>query len=206
MTESTKSWPDFREVDWNDLYPRLLLFGVGKMRPLLWRGQRNGVPPGAMSAQDLVHTAITKALSGERSYNPEQSLFINLCQVISSELSNVVRSSENRKVKMGDEENIINLIDFRDTPEEASIRDDTEDKFREFLRERDSTAAKMADRMILEGETSSLELAQALSMSQRDVENVKKRLRRLTLQYLERDRVLPPRTRRKFTPDFPEPL
>src|SRR4051794_19466383 len=79
------SWPDFREVDWNDLYPRLLAVARGRMGRLRWRGGRSPTAPMAAQAEDFVQTAIRKAMDGLRSYDPTKSLFINLCQIISSD-------------------------------------------------------------------------------------------------------------------------
>src|SRR6266446_6512298 len=60
-------WPDFGRVDWKDVYPRLLLATVGRLRRSRWRRACE------MHATDFVQTAIEKAMSRQRSWDPNRS-------------------------------------------------------------------------------------------------------------------------------------
>ena len=53
-------WPDFGRVDWKDIYPRLFLATVGRLRRLRWHRACE------MHAADFVQTAIEKAMSRQR--------------------------------------------------------------------------------------------------------------------------------------------
>src|SRR5258705_4391977 len=88
---------EWSAINWPDLYRRLMLIAAGKLNRLRWRGGRSGALLGARTAKDIVHDAIVKTMSGERVWNQGNSLFEHLAGVISSEISHLVKSAENRK-------------------------------------------------------------------------------------------------------------
>jgi DNA-directed RNA polymerase specialized sigma24 family protein len=170
-------WPDFRSVNWSDLYPRLLLYAVGRLRRLL----SSRVRP---QCQDFVQRAIEKALSGERSYDRGKTLFQNLCQIISSDISHEVQSYENKHT-VPDGDTVVNLVDYKQNPEETTHYGEFVRDFIYYLESRDDLAKQIADLMINSDITKSAELALTLGASVQTIENTKKRLRRLTEHYLQ---------------------
>jgi hypothetical protein len=81
---------DWTQVDWDDLYPRLLSVAAGRLNRLSWRGKRFGPIPGAKTPKDIVHDAIVKTMTGQRVWNRKYSLFKHLVGVIYGEISNLV--------------------------------------------------------------------------------------------------------------------
>jgi hypothetical protein len=77
------------DKDWEDLHSRLLLFARK------WIGQRSfRVNP---DPKDLANAAIEKTLSGCRPWNSiDFTLFVHLCGVVKSEISNLVTSHDNK--------------------------------------------------------------------------------------------------------------
>jgi hypothetical protein len=59
---------DWTQIDWNDLYPRLLLVADGKLNRLIWRGTRFGLIPGGQTSHDFVQAAIEKTKRGIRAW------------------------------------------------------------------------------------------------------------------------------------------
>jgi len=174
-------WPDLTRVDWIDLYPRLLLNAEGRIRRLWWsRGRPQG--------QDFVQRAILKALSGERTYDRKKTLFENLCQIISSEISHEIESYDNKNVTSEDQ-TVVNIGDYRgETPEDTAYYREMVRRYLDFLGSHDPVARDIADLMINRYVTSSGELAVQLGLAVSQVESGKKRLRRLTLIFCERNK------------------
>jgi DNA-directed RNA polymerase specialized sigma24 family protein len=176
----------FTDLDWEDLYPRLLLATKGRMSRVRWRGQQWATAPMGLLAEDFVQIAIKEAMSGERRYDSSKSLFKNLYQIVSSEISNVVQSYENKNVEHEDDDNIINFVDYRDSPETAAIYTQMVDRFLIYLEARDLPAKQVAEQIILCDLVKSLELSVELRRPVSDIENTKKRLRRLCREYQQK--------------------
>jgi DNA-directed RNA polymerase specialized sigma24 family protein len=174
--EQMDDWPDFKGVDWSDQYPRLLLYAEGRLRRLQW-------PRGRPQSQDFVQRAIEKALSGERKFDSGKTLLHNLCQIISSDIGHEVKSYNNRHVTSEDDA-VVNMVDYRQqNPEEAAHYRQLARHFLDYLDSHDSAARIVADLMINSGITKSNEIAVHRGLSISEIENIKKRLRRLTENY-----------------------
>jgi hypothetical protein len=169
-------WPDFRRVDWKDVYPRLLLATVGRLRRSRWRRA------GEMHATDFVQTAIEKAMSRQRSWDPNRSLFQNLWQVVSSEVSHAAVSYENRNFDSVDEA-IVQISDRRENPENTAIYRSELDHLLHYLSGHDAEAADVANLILNVGITKSIELSVQLKRPVHEIENIKKRLRRHCQKY-----------------------
>jgi hypothetical protein len=169
-------WPDFGRVDWNDVYPRLLLATVGRLRRSRWRREWE------MHATDFVQTAIEKAMSRQRSWNPNLSLFQNLWQVVSSDVSHAAVSYENKNVDPVDE-TIVQISDCRANPEDSAISRSQVDHLLKYLCSHDAEAASIAHLILNAGVTKSSELSVELKRSVSEIKNIKKRLRRLCQKY-----------------------
>jgi DNA-directed RNA polymerase specialized sigma24 family protein len=169
-------WPDFRRVDWKDVYPRLLLATVGRLRRSRWRRA------GEMHATDFVQTAIEKAMSRQRSWDPNRSLFQNLWQVVSSEVSHAAVSYENRNFDSVDEA-IVQGSDRRENPENTAIYRSELDHLLDYLSGHDAESADVANLILNVGITKSIELSVQLKRPVHEIENIKKRLRRHCQKY-----------------------
>jgi DNA-directed RNA polymerase specialized sigma24 family protein len=174
--ERMDDWPDFKGVDWSDQYPRLLLYAEGRLRRLHW-------PRGRPQCQDFVQRAIEKALSGERKFDSGKTLLHNLCQIVSSDISHEVESYNNRHVSFEDDA-VVNMVDYRQqSPEETAHYSHLARHFLDYLGSHDAAARTVADLMINSGITKSTEIAVHRGLSVSEIENIKKRLRRLTENY-----------------------
>ena len=169
-------WPDFGRVNWKDVYPRLLLATVGRLRRS--RGRRAC----EMHAADFVQTAIEKAMSRQRSWDPNRSLFQNLWQVVSSEVSHAAVSYENRNFDPVDE-TIVQISDCRENPEDTAIYRSDLDHLLDYLSGHDAEAADVANLILNVGITKSMELSVQLKRPVYEIENIKKRLRRHCQKY-----------------------
>ena len=132
--------------------------------------------------------AILKALSGERTYDCKKTLFENLCQIISSEISHEIESYDTRNV--GSEGGaVVNIEDYRgESQEDTTYYREMVNRYLDFLGLHDVVAKDIADLMINQYLSTSRELAIQRGLSVREVENGKKRLRRLTLIFCERNK------------------
>ena len=83
-------------TDWNDLWPRLLLFATKRCNRLFWRGQQGDPVPGGLEPGDIVLKVVEQALSGERRWNDKDSFYVFLCGSIASSLNHIAESAENR--------------------------------------------------------------------------------------------------------------
>lgn len=169
-------WPDFSRVDWKDVYPRLLLATVGRLRRSRWRRACE------MHATDFVQTAIEKAMSRQRSWDPDRSLFQNLWQVVSSEVSHAAVSYENKNLDPVDEI-VVQISDCRENPENTAIYRSQLDHLLSYLHYHDAEAASIANLMLNVGVTKSIELSVRLKRPVHEIENIKKRLRRHCQKY-----------------------
>jgi hypothetical protein len=169
-------WPDFRRVNWKDVYPRLLLATVARLRRSRWRRECE------MHATDFVQTAIEKATSRQRSWNPNLSLFQNLWQVVSSEVSHAAVSYENKNLDPVDE-TTVQISDCRQNPEETAIYRSQVDHLLSYLHFHDAEAARIANLVLNAGITKSRDLSIQLKRPVHEIENIKKRLRRHCQKY-----------------------
>jgi hypothetical protein len=130
-----------------------------------------------------VQRAIEKALSGERKFDSGKTLLHNLCQIISSDISHDVKSYNNRHVTSEDDA-VVNIVDYRQqSPEETAHYSQLTRHFLDYLDSCDAAARIVADLMINSGITESNEIAVHRGLSVSEIENIKKRLRRLTQNY-----------------------
>jgi len=169
-------WPDFRRVDWEDVYPRLLLATVGRLRRSRWHRACE------MHATDFIQTAIEKAMSRQRSWDPDRSLFQNLWQVVSSEVNHAAVSYENKNLNPIDE-TVVKVIDYRENPEHSTIYRSEIDHLLNYLSSHDADVASIASLMLNFGITSSIELSDRVKRPVHEIENIKKRLRRHCQRY-----------------------
>ena len=176
---------DWAAQDWDDLVPRLLLFAAGRLRRLIWRGDRRGVPPGAPLPEDLVHEAIAKTIAGQRVWDrTAASLFQHLAGVIASDLNHLAMRAENREVRLtattddGAGDRGADPPDGAPGPEAMSARHSEERALLAFLAARDPLLEHMARLMLHDDLHGTEELACRLDVPAGEVPNMRKRLRR----------------------------
>ena len=174
-----EEWPDFSGVNWGDLYQKLLLFAVRRVRRYSW-------PRDKPQPQEFVQRAILKALSRERIWDCKKNLFENLCQIISNLIYHERNSYDNKNVRnvASDDEAVVNISDCR-TPEDIAYEKELERKLLEYLASYDRVACKIGV-LMLRGVKKSESIAIQLGLSVREIENGKKRLRRLAQNYLNK--------------------
>ena len=175
---------DWAKIDWNDVYPRALLIAAGKLQRLSWRGQPFGAIPGGKTAKDIVQSAIVKTISGERTWDGKKSLLEHLAGVISSEISHMVRSAENRKT-IREDENVHLIADYRDNPETLAIRREQEQQFLCFLENKKSGLRFLAELILYDPDADNSLLINRLNLSSRELESLKRALRRATGDFLK---------------------
>jgi hypothetical protein len=162
---------DWNEVNWSELYPRLLLVAARKLKRLNWNFEK--------SAADFVQESIRKTISQIRPWNHRTvTLYAHLCGVISSEISNAVNSMDNKFV-----ESSSNIVDFfplssEDSPEQFIINKDLKKHFLEILRNKDIELYRFAKHEIFQDEYTGQVLSKKDIRTSKDIDNLRKRLRR----------------------------
>jgi hypothetical protein len=86
-------------------------------------------------------------MSRQRSWNPNLSLFQNLWQVISSEISHATVSYENKNYNPADE-SVVQVSDYRANPEDTAIYKSQVDHLLSYLRSHDPEAASIANLIV----------------------------------------------------------
>jgi hypothetical protein len=178
---------DWTQIDWNDLYPRLLLVAEGRLNRLIWRGKSFGPIPGGYTSHDFVQAAIEKTKGGIRVWNTEISLFQHLAGVILSDINHLANSIENQNTRF-DDQNIIQIEDRRATPEAAAIRKSQEETFLAFLHAKNPNLKTLAFSILHDPvRLGSLELATKLNLSICQLDSLKRALRRATEEFLRNE-------------------
>ena len=181
---------DWTQIDWNDLYPRLLLVAEGKLNRLIWRGTRFGTIPGGQTSHDFVQAAIEKTKTGIRTWNPEVSIFQHLAGIILSDINHLACSIENQITQSTDEK-VIPIEDHRATPEASAIRRSQEETFLAFLQRKNPALRTLAFSILHDPvRLGSLELATKLNLSICQLDSLKRALRRATEQFLKAEHEL----------------
>jgi hypothetical protein len=179
---------DWTKIDWADLYPRLLVVAAARLNRLGWRGKFLGPVPGAKTPKDFVHDAIVKTMAGERIWRRDNSLFDHFVGVICSEISHLVRSAENIRTLQADEK-IIVIADRQDSPETVAARKIQEQKFFDYLETKKPALRELAQFMLYEP-GGAPELAAKLNLSDRELDSLKRALRRATEEFVEAEEAL----------------
>jgi len=181
---------DWTQIDWNDLYPRLVLVAEGKLNRLTWRGSRFGPVPGGQTSHDFVQAAIEKTKGGIRAWNPEISIFQHLAGVVLSDINHLANSMENQ-ITHCDDEKVIPIEDHRATPEASAIRKSQEETFLSFLQAKNPKLRILAFSILRDPvRLGSLELANKLNLSICQVDSLKRALRRATEEFLKNEHEL----------------
>ena len=90
----------FEQQDWPAIAKRLTVYASVKVRRLSWRTKSHENLPKGYTPSDIAQQAIADVLGGTRNWNPDKDpdLFKYLCGAVDSAVSNLVTSSDNRKL------------------------------------------------------------------------------------------------------------
>ncbi len=137
--------PDLDAYDkdwWDASIKRLIWHADSKLKHRRWRGVWGGPAPGGAQAVDIVQTACEKLVSRKRRWDPEThpDLFLWLGDQVDSEISNLVRSVDNKRgerlVPTRDGEDWTEQpMDPRDQsagPEDLALSNEVESRANEF--------------------------------------------------------------------------
>ena len=182
------------EHPWEETTARLLRHAQNKIRRLTWRGSWGGVPPGGIQPDDIVHEVYEKVLAGTRKWEPakQPDLFEYLRDQVDSEISNLVTSSDNKRVRAEGNlrPGVLEKVD-EESPEEILL--DKERKresdefvlgFMEFLE--GQPELQQIVEAIVGGVEKRAELATHLHTTVEQIDSCKKRLKRRLEEYVSR--------------------
>lgn len=162
---------DQSDVDWLRITRRLAMFS---MRLISRRGLQNEIDP-----EDLINSAIEKFLAGERHYDEDKGNFYSfLCGVIRSEISNLARKKSLSVVDI-DSDYVESSSDNSPSPEKRYLYNEEKRFLYNYIEEKDPTLLELAKLMLDYELAGSIDLANTMKISTEEVNNAKKRLRRL---------------------------
>jgi RNA polymerase sigma factor (sigma-70 family) len=183
----------------DELNKRLLLFAHKRISRCFWRGEPSGPLPGGMTAQDFVYQAFQKTKDGTRKWNERATLFQHLAGVISSDISHLATSAENKRTtlasnvidldeyKEGNYVSRINIYELEDhysnTPERNAIISSETQSILSYLNEIDTRLRIIAE-LIFEGYTFA-QAARELNMNESQRDDSLKRLKKKMREYID---------------------
>lgn len=180
-----------------DWLPRLLAMAHAKIGFHTWKGRRGGTP-GNAEAEDFVSQAIEQTISGNRTFDPpesvviDQALFKHLDDTIDSLISHAWESSENKKVRniLSEENSLtgnISEVPVHWTPLDSIIESEDEKRaqdillgFIDFIDE--DPLLKAAFELFLEGLKPD-EVAKKLNLNSEQIYQVRRKLKRRIFSY-----------------------
>jgi hypothetical protein len=177
------SWPNFgllSRKELKDIYDRLLYYAARRLRRAWWSGGRD--------PREFVHESFKKAINGQRNWDRTKSLYDNLRQIVSSEINHAAQhaaqSYEGKNVDTLDDA-VVYIKDYRESQEDMLIYKSQVTHLLKFIYSKDRDAGGIAEIILHQGILKSSELGIQINKSVREIENIKKRLRRLCRLYQE---------------------
>jgi DNA-directed RNA polymerase specialized sigma24 family protein len=166
---------ELRQLDWNDLYPRLVLAARGMVK-----GRANAQE----LAADLAQEAVMKAFAEERRWKSDQiSAYHYLCGIMRSLLSHRERSYERLHAEELSDDKVVRLADFNPSAEAVAVFRSQKRDLLGFVQQRNPRAALLATFMLDHGLQTSKELSNAIGITVTGVEHLRKALRTLISDY-----------------------
>lgn len=154
----------FKEVNWDDLLPRLLLYTASLVRSYDLKG---------ISAEDIVYSSITDLMSGRRKWPTNLPLLTALMGIARSKISHE-RELEGRREEVDFNEDLF-------IEQERATSNVEEKEFREKILRAvsdDPKLTRLVEAFFEDPRPQSTELAERLGVSIEEVYNLKKRLAR----------------------------
>lgn len=176
--------------DIEDLIERLLVYAAGRMRSLRWGGTKGDMTkvPYGYEPGELVNEAFEQAISKELLHGKtREDHFLILTDLIWKRTNHLATRVEQRiLVRTRGDDKIIDLSSFRCNPEpsaeESLLAIEERSRLFPYLKNQDAMFPHLAHLMLL-GVTSSIDIGTRLGMSVKDVNNLKKRMKRAVAQY-----------------------
>jgi DNA-directed RNA polymerase specialized sigma24 family protein len=147
---------------------RLVLIAAHKLRCF-------GIPPSEAEAEDIVQTAIAKALEGRRSWDRKTPLFYFLAGAVCSEISNLATSARRKATRNSEpfNDNACALMEVDGAESNGEV-----DLVLRELQQQDAVAYRIANSFRECEHLSTSDLALRLEMTINEVTNAKRRLKR----------------------------
>ncbi|WP_376957517.1 hypothetical protein ABNQ39_10465 [Azospirillum sp. A26] len=181
---------DWNCFNWENITLRALVYATHRDNRMRWRGARDGSPPGGKTPEDFVSDAIIKTISGQRCWDPNKcDLLQHIIGVVSSEISHAAISAENISTVPTDDDNVINITNGEEpNPEQIFIYNSEKKSLLSYLEKIDPVLRSAAELLLEEQAIGNIDLAHQMGFTVKDVENLKKRLKRAVEQYLAETR------------------
>jgi hypothetical protein len=138
-----------------------------------------------MDAADFVWQAIEKTLSQSRRWNPAIPLLQHLMGVIASDVYNAKRKQIRAQSTALDE--AVDVASTAPDPEQIAIGNAEADALLSFVQKKDNQAAELLLVLIQYGAERPQELADILKLPVEEIYALRKKLRRLTLEFRTKD-------------------
>ena len=196
--ESGTALGDYSDEWWGEAIDRLVRYADIKIKRRRWMGLLGGDPPGGKEGQDIVFTVLDKVHRGQRRWDPvaNPQLFRFLTGQVDSEISNLVRSRPNKlTVRISAEGDAPEphrypsegLEDAAAGPEETALEKESTGRFWAFANSLDDEPELQEVVLaVLQGAARRSEVAEALKVTEAEVDNRRKRLRRRWRDYQSR--------------------
>ena len=178
-----------KESDWSDILPRLVLYAEFKVRRLYWRTKEKNTLPDGSTAEDLAQQAIELVFSGDRRWAPDKNpdILLYLKGVVDSLVSHAVKSYEHRYRDQYDEdsEHGVSLDDLSDKETVTPYDELLEKDILKFLYDnsKDDNNLQLIILCLEEGISKPKVIAETLKIPVSEVNNCKKKIRRLIDKY-----------------------
>lgn len=151
-----------------------------KWKDSIDRARLYAVKKGYENPLEFVHDAISKLVSGERSWSPEYPLAQQLIHIVRSDYSHF-KAKKNKHVSLEDSESLPEKLVFTNTPEQVCSTDQEIDSARNAINENGSELDKKYIKELEKGADpkKNSELASSIGVDPADIVNTKKRVRRI---------------------------
>ena len=174
-----------------ELTIRLTGYAVYKIGQLTWEGRRGcGLLPGGISPEDLVQQAFTKALEGQRVWDPVRcpSIYKFLAGIIRSDISTIVEGQEHRgfsrESSLSDGDGNAVSLDQLNIQDPSHLEKENEEIHTDFYLNLcdDPELAKLLEHMF-DGHITPRDLAVIMDRPVEEINNLKRRFRRRWQQF-----------------------
>ncbi len=172
-------------ADWENLWPRFLLYTEKRVMRMYWRGQLGGPIPGGIESHDIVMKAIDLVLIGERKWPRGLKIEQFFLGVIKSLISHLTESYENVSSECIEEKAY--KKNHQSPATDSKITDYARhnkivDGFFDFLKD-DPIVHNVAGHILHHSVDKPEELSQRLNHSTAEINNAKRRLKRRLIEW-----------------------
>jgi DNA-directed RNA polymerase specialized sigma24 family protein len=163
------------QIDWDDLYPRLLLRA--------WQLTK-GRPNQKQLAEEIVHEAILLSATSRPWNSLKWTYYQHIVWIMKSILHHQFTSAEARNTVGADESTIIQFPDIQPTAEQELLYQSQERHLLQYIGERNSEARILAMIILRFGYKTSKEIAKKMEVKPTRVDYLKRQLRVIVLDFI----------------------